>query len=507
MNILNSNKEISKLKEILEQLETTVNDAEFEKIQYHAAIRCALKKQSIKKNIQLLGNIVLAKLGRIPYCSVDKYRKDMEIRRSIQEIRNQLALLECSKMPIIDPHIETTAPEDKIELIQDNVDVEALKKGYIAFVVNSLDRGGLEQVVGLLAQGFFEKNIPIKILCLDNGGLMAEQLQEKGIEVLVFHGKGYLFKRYIKKNPPILVNTHYVKRHIKFLYKNKIPVIEVIHNMYVYYCEHVARIERKNEKYFTKLIAVSEIVKETYCNRIKQSDKITVIGNAAILRAEPKMNRAEVRKLLGIPQDAYVMLNVGSIDPRKNQVGIVTAFDIVSKLVEVPIYLVFAGNVQDEAYNAKLLKAISECDYKTQIICLSYYERIRELYLMADVFVLDSYYEGWSIAATEALYDGLPIIHSKCGSAVELINEGRFGYLISNPAGKMRTLKTAHLQVMIARAEYKNTTELVQTILKAVANREFWMKQRCIIAEEAKKKYSIRHMENRYVEEFNTVEG
>ena len=55
----------------------------------------------------------------------------------------------------------------------------------------------------------------------------------------------------------------YVKRHIKFLHKEGIPIVEVVHNMYVYYCDHVAEIERENEKYYTKLIAVSEIVKET----------------------------------------------------------------------------------------------------------------------------------------------------------------------------------------------------------------------------------------------------
>lgn len=496
--MLNLDKEIEELEESLARLEKNINDIEFEKNQYHEGIKRAIKKQNIKQNIQLMLNIVLAKMGRIPYCSVDDFRKDMGIRRDIQIMRNQLATLSCSKAIVLKDEENYIPKEVHEPSLEKDIDIEPLKKGYIAIVVNSLDRGGLEQVVGLLAQEFHKKNIPIKVLCLDDGGLMAERLKQVGIEVLVFHGKGYAFKTYIRKNPPFLVNTHYVKRHIKFLHKEGIPIVEVVHNMYVYYCDHVAEIERKNEKYYTKLIAVSEIVKETYCNRIKQSDKIAVIGNAAILREEPQKTREEVRAFLGISQEAYVILNVGSIDPRKNQVGIITAFDIVAKLVEVPVYLVLAGNVQDKVYNNKVLDLISRCEHKTNIICLPYYERVRELYQMADVFVLDSYYEGWSISATEALYDGLPIIHSMCGSAVELTNGGKYGMIVPNPAGNLTDINTTKIAQVIERGEYRNTKEVVMAIRIMLENRVYWEHERINIAKESQVIFSVEKMVDKY---------
>jgi len=116
-------------------------------------------------------------------------------------------------------------------------------------------------------------------------------------------------------------------------------------------------------------------VKKTYCEKVVQSDKITVIGNAAILREDSTKSKEEVRETLGIPQDAYVILNVGSIDSRKNQLGILEVYNIVAKLVEVPLYLVFAGNIQDENYNKKFMDAISKCENKSQVICMSYYEK------------------------------------------------------------------------------------------------------------------------------------
>ena len=99
--MLNLDKEIEELEESLARLEKNINDIEFEKNQYHEGIKRAIKKQNIKQNIQLMLNVVLAKMGRIPYCSVDDFRKDMRIRQDIQVMRNQLAALSCSKAIVL----------------------------------------------------------------------------------------------------------------------------------------------------------------------------------------------------------------------------------------------------------------------------------------------------------------------------------------------------------------------------------------------------------------------
>ena len=497
--------ELEILEKTLFLLEKELNEPTFEKMQYQKAFWRAIRKKDFKQKCSMLFEIGLDKFGRIPLYSLDEFREDIKMRQNIQKMRNQLAALECSAMTELALAENSTSKSFLKETSKRNKKTDAFENGYIAFLVNSLDKGGLEQVVAFLARSLYANNVSIKVLCLDEGGLVANQLKEAGIEVLIFHGKGNQFRKYIRKNPPILVNSHYVKRHIRFLYKNKIPVVEVIHNMYVFYCEHVADIERNNEKYFSGLIAVSEIVKEIYCDRIKQTEKISVIGNAAKLREAPQKSKEEVRQLLGIPQDAYVILNVGSIDSRKNQVGMIAAFDIVSKIAKIPVYIVFAGNVQDEVYNAQVQESLSQCEYSSQVIILSYYERIRELYQIADVFLMDSYYEGWSIAATEALYDGVPLIHSLCGSAYELTDGGSYGIVVPNPAGNILELSNKKIEYAILRAEYKNTREVCAALLKMIDNREYWNKRRKSIAEESRKYFSEKIMIEKYMNEMEKV--
>ena len=75
--MLNLDKEIEELEESLARLEKNINDIEFEKNQYHEGIKRAIKKQNIKQNIQLMLNVVLAKMGRIPvsYTHLDVYKR------------------------------------------------------------------------------------------------------------------------------------------------------------------------------------------------------------------------------------------------------------------------------------------------------------------------------------------------------------------------------------------------------------------------------------------------
>lgn len=497
-------KKIEEVKESLAEIESKLKDKEFEKCQQRTAIKKSFCEKKFIGKMKLLMGILLEKMGRIPYYPVDEFRADMEIRQEAQMLRNKLALLECRQKKSMEISKVFMKDLDGLKKEKD-INLESLKNGYIAVVVNSLDRGGLEQVVYFLVQELVKRNILVKVLCLDSGGMIAEKLANKGIEVQVFDGKGRSFKSFIKRNPPILVNTHYVKKYIKFLYRRNIPIVEVIHNMYVFYCKHVINIERQNEKYYTKMIAVSEVVKETYCSRIANTNKITVIGNAAQLREQPKKNRDEARDLLKIPKQAYVILNVGSIDPRKNQLGMVAAFDIISQIREETIYLVLAGNIQDRAYNERLKNAIDGCKQKENIILLPYYERIRELYQMADVFLIDSYYEGWSIAATEALYEGLPIVHSMCGSALELTAKGKYGIVVKNPAGDLKDLSNSEIGYIISRGEYYNTEEVVEGLLKIVDNKEYWNQCRLDIISETRKKFSEEKMVNEYLGTFVLV--
>ena len=134
-----------------------------------------------------------------------------------------------------------------------------------------------------------------------------------------------------------------------------------------------------------------------------------------------------MRQALGIPEDAFIYLNVGRLDPQKGQSFLLEAFkDVIS---EVPnSYLVIIGSGSLEA----ALKAQAES--------LNVSDRVRFLFNkknigahleMADVFVFPSLFEGLPLALLEAMTKGLPCIVSSIQPHLEVVNDKVSGLIIS----------------------------------------------------------------------------
>lgn len=382
-----------------------------------------------------------------------------------------------------------------------------LQKGYIAFMVDTLDKGGLEQIVALLSKGIRSYGIEIKVFCTKRGGSVAEQLKSEKIEVLEFGGNENKFNNYLIEKRPLLINTHYAKEMLDVVYKNGIPMIEVIHNMYVFQDNNMWENERKIEPYFNKIIAVSKLVKEIYVKKHGNIEecKIEVIGNAACTDKIYGENRKFVRGKLNIPNDSVLFINVSSIDGRKNQLGLIAAFEIYNRTINPNSYLIIVGNILSEFYDNAVMQFINEQECKNNILKLGYYHDIASLYNAADVFVMPSYFEGWSVAATEALYCGLPIIHSRCGSALELYKDGKNGILISNPAGDITNVDSMSLSSMMGNRLPENTEELVEAMCQITTNLEEWDKNRQLITCNALLEFSKEKMIKKYIECFEKV--
>ena len=74
------------------------------------------------------------------------------------------------------------------------------------------------------------------------------------------------------------------------------------------------------------------------------------------------------------------------------------------------------------------LKAVAK-EQQVDLRLLGYRTDIQELLRMADVFVFPSYREGLSASLMEAMSCGLPCVVSKIRGNVDLIDDGKGGYL------------------------------------------------------------------------------
>ena len=145
-----------------------------------------------------------------------------------------------------------------------------------------------------------------------------------------------------------------------------------------------------------------------------------------------EFDRAAKRKEHGLDAEDIMLLSVGELNQNKNHEVIIKA---IGALENQNIHYFIAGKGDKEEF----LKKLAE-QKNVKLHLLGYRTDISELYNSADIFVFPSIREGLSVSLMEAMASGLPCIVSKIRGIVDLIEEGKSGYLC-NPMNEEKFRK------------------------------------------------------------------
>ena len=118
------------------------------------------------------------------------------------------------------------------------------------------------------------------------------------------------------------------------------------------------------------------------------------------------------------------ILSVGSVIPRKGHVALVEA---LGRLADLDWRLVILGAADlDPAETARLDAAIAATGLGARIRRLGPVPRtaLETFYDGADLFVLNSSYEGYGMAYAEAIAHGLPVVGTTGGAIAETVGDG-----------------------------------------------------------------------------------
>jgi glycosyltransferase EpsD len=128
--------------------------------------------------------------------------------------------------------------------------------------------------------------------------------------------------------------------------------------------------------------------------------------------------RQKKREEIGIPQEAHLLISVGELSERKNHKVVV---DSLQSLSDNYWYLIVGkGELKEE---------LQHLDKTGRLKIVGYRNDIKELLWASDLFVFPSLQEGLPVALMEAMAAGLPIVCSRIRGNVDLIQDGKGGYL------------------------------------------------------------------------------
>lgn len=159
---------------------------------------------------------------------------------------------------------------------------------------------------------------------------------------------------------------------------------------------------------------------------------------------------AALRRELGIPDGAAVLLSVGDLNKNKNHRAVLEA---LARMENRNLHYVVCGRgpLKEELETFAREKGLAD-----RVRFMGYRDDIPAFYAMADVFVFPSFREGLSVSVMEAMASGLPIVCSRIRGNTDMVEDGVNGYLTEpgNPdsiAGALRRLEDGEKREEISR--------------------------------------------------------
>jgi glycosyltransferase involved in cell wall biosynthesis len=208
------------------------------------------------------------------------------------------------------------------------------------------------------------------------------------------------------------------------------PFVLTQHNTYIEYNNIFDQVETVNDLSVGKqnldsadqIIAISQATKDYVLRLGAKPDKVKVVYNGVdLVRFRPiKNKREEMRRKLGIPQDATVVLTVRRLVYKNGVDNLLDCANIVTKKNPKIVFLAVGRGPDLDSVRAQVAQLGLEANFRLAGFVSD--DDLPFYYNLADLFVLPSKSgEGLPLVALEAMACGLPVVATDVGGIKEIL--------------------------------------------------------------------------------------
>lgn len=179
-----------------------------------------------------------------------------------------------------------------------------------------------------------------------------------------------------------------------------------------------------------------------------------------------KAVRSEVLGSISIPTAAKVLISVGELSDRKNQIVVLKA---LAQMRDPDVYYIMCGIGPNKR---KYVDFVTHNGLESNVRILGYRNDVPELYGSSDVCLFPSKREGLGLAGIEAMASGLPVISSNVNGIMEYMRDGVTGFTTDadNVMGFSNAIRRIQTDTVVFKTIGKNNVEIAKQFDKKIAD-------------------------------------
>jgi D-inositol-3-phosphate glycosyltransferase len=162
--------------------------------------------------------------------------------------------------------------------------------------------------------------------------------------------------------------------------------------------------------------------------------QVAVIPCGVDLTLFRPQNRQQAREALGLRRDQPVLLFVGRLDPFKGPDVLLRAAAMMEEQAQV---VIVGGRLtgDQELQNLRKLATSLKISQRVHFLGARPQQELPMVYSAADVTVVPSYHESFGMAAVESLACSTPVVATRAGGLMTVVQHGGTGYLVPRCPG------------------------------------------------------------------------